>query len=203
MHRWLALLLALPLLLASGAAYGSDPAPGHEGEHQSDIFGKSLDLAIWTWVVFLLLFFILRKTAWPKILAGLQQREESIRSAIDEAHRAREEAHRLRDQLRAEMSQAHEKVREVLDEARRDGEQMRAQKLVEAEGQIQAERDRALREINNARDQARDELRQHAAQLATLISAKAIRRSLTPEDHRGLIDEAVAELQSAASRRHA
>jgi F0F1-type ATP synthase membrane subunit b/b' len=41
-----------------------------------------------------------------------------------------------------------------------------------------------------------------SAQLATLISAKAIRRQLNPEDHRRLVDEAIADLRQARSERH-
>ena len=41
------------------------------------------DLGLWTIVVFLLLFFVLRKLAWGPMLEGLKKREESIRLAVD------------------------------------------------------------------------------------------------------------------------
>ena len=50
-------------------------------------------------------------------------------------------------------------------------------------------RDKALK------DQAIKELWEQAAQLATLISAKALGRSLTQEDHHRLLDEAMAEMR--------
>ena len=204
MVRLLRLLVTLLVVFGAGVgtAWAVDPPHGGGEKHQTDIFGRSLDLAIWTWVVFLLLFLILRKYAWPQILDGLKKREESIHAAIADAHRARDEAQKLREQLQAEIGKAHEKVREILDEARRDGEHTKSEKVAEAEAQIRLERDRALREIHTAREQAGEELRQHAAALATLISAKAIRRNLTPDDHRGLVDEAVADLRGAAAQRH-
>ena len=61
----------------------------------------------------------------------------------------------------------------------------------------EAERERLHRDINTARDQALKQLWEQSAQLATLISAKAIRRQLSPEDHRRLVDEALADLQGA------
>ena len=42
-------------------------------------------LAIWTVVTFLLLVFVLGKFAWKPIMAMLQERESTIRQALDEA----------------------------------------------------------------------------------------------------------------------
>src|SRR5207302_5294192 len=81
-----------------------------------------LDLAIWTVVVFLVLVFVLSRFAWKPMLAGLKQREDSIRGALAEAAKAREEAHALRTQLQQEMGQAHEKVRAIIEEAKRDAQ---------------------------------------------------------------------------------
>ena len=176
---------------------------GQHGESQGEpsIFGWALDLAIWTIVVFLLLLWVLSKFAWKPMLEGLQRREESIRSALDEAQRAREEAKTLQARFEAEMNRAQEKVREVLDEARRDAQNLRDEMVAKAKSEIQTERDRLRHEIEMARDQALQQLWNQTAQLATLISAKAIRRELNVEDHRRLVDEAIAELQEAGNDR--
>src|SRR5262245_34611178 len=42
------------------------------------------DLGVWAIVVFILLLLILRKAAWGPMLEGLQKREESILSAVEE-----------------------------------------------------------------------------------------------------------------------
>ncbi len=181
-------------------------AHGHaaEGEPEAgpQIFTPiRIDLGIWTLVVFLLLLAVLTKYAWNPMLGALQKREENIRGALDEAQRAREEAHKLRDQLQGEMSQAQEKVRDILDEARRDAQRASEDLIAKARADIQAERDRLHREIGAAKDQALKQLWDQTAQLATLVSAKAIRRQLTPEDHRRLVDEALVELRAADGAR--
>ena len=172
-----------------------------ESQEEPSIFGWALDLGIWTVVVFLLLLWVLSKFAWKPMLEGLQRREESIRSALDEAQRAREEAKTLQARFEAEMNRAQEKVREVLDEARRDAQNLRDEMVAKAKSEIQTERDRLRHEIEMARDQALQQLWNQTAQLATHISAKAIRRELNVEDHRRLVDEAIAELQEAGNER--
>ena len=49
------------------------------------------------------------------------------------------------------------------------------------------------------RDQALQDIRSQAVQLATLVSSKVIRRQLNADDHRQLVDEAVAELRQASN----
>jgi F-type H+-transporting ATPase subunit b len=184
-----------------GEAGGPAPAPHdkHGASEQLNVFKGSADLAIWSLIVFLLLLFVLSKLAWKPMLEGLRKREQSIHDAIAEADRAREEAHRFRDQLQSEVNNAHVKVREILDDARRDAERTTQDMIAKARGEIQTERERLRREIATARDQALQELWNQTAQLATLISAKAIRKQLSPEDHRRLIDEALGELREAGS----
>ncbi len=155
------------------------------------------DLGLWTLVVFGLLYLFLRKLVWTPMLSGLQKREDNIRSAVEDAQKARDDAQRLRDQLQREVDKAHEKVRDILDEGRRHAQQATDEMIAKARTEIQAERDRLRREIEMARDQALQELWKQTADLATMVSAKAIRRQLSAEDHRRLVDEALAELQDA------
>jgi F-type H+-transporting ATPase subunit b len=179
-----------------GGAKGSEHG---EKAGEIDIFKPALDLSIWTLVVFVLLLFVLSKFAWKPMLEGLRRREEGIRNAIREAEQAREEAHRLRDQLQGEVNNAHVKVREILDDARRDAERTTQDMIAKTRTEIQTERERLRREIGIARDQALQEIWKQSAQLATLISAKAIRKKLAPDDHRRLVDEALGELRVAGA----
>ena len=183
-------LLALVLIAASPALAAAAEKP--------DIFvPPRLDLTIWTLLVFGALLWVLKKLAWKPMLEGLQGREARIRGALDEAQTARDEAQKLRGELQAEMAKIHDKMREMLDEARRDGQQTKDRMVAEAKTEIQSERDRSLRELAREREQAKQELWNQTAQLATLVSAKAIGRSLGADDHRHLVDEALAEMQNA------
>jgi len=187
-------LLALVLIAASPALAAAAEKP--------DIFvPPRLDLTIWTLLVFGALLWVLKKLAWKPMLEGLQGREARLRGALDEAHTARDEAQKLRAELQTEMGKIHDKMREMLDEARRDGQQTKDKMVAEARAEIQAESERKRREIQMEAEQAKQELRNQTAQLATLVSAKVIGRSLSADDHRGLVDEALAELPGAAAQK--
>ncbi len=194
----------------AGEARPKAEAEGHEGKADGHKAGKepplpwghpALDLTVWTIVVFLLLVFILGKYAWRPMLEGLDARERNIRAAADEAQRARDEAQRLRDQLQDEMARANDKVRVMLDEARKEAQVLKEEMIGDARKEIQAERERLHREVSLARDEALQQIWNQGAQLAALISSKTIRRQLTPEDHRGLVDEALADLRRLDNQR--
>ena len=188
--------------LLSVLALAWDGAAGIvQGAGDDNILSRRFDLGIWTLVVFVVLLLVLRRFAWGPMLEGLKRREQNIRHALEEAQRAREDAEKTRSQLQAEMSQAADKVRQMMDEARRDAQRATDDLISKARGEIQGERDRLRREIDTARDQALQQLWGQAAHLAAMISAKAVRRELNVEDHRRLVDEAIAELKDAGNNR--
>src|SRR5579871_6830769 len=92
-------------------------------------------------------------------------------------------------------------VRQLMDEARGKARQLTEEELSKARMETQRERERLHREIGMARDQALQEIWNRTAQLATLVAAKAIHRELNVDDHRRLVDEAIAELQRAGNQR--
>ncbi len=156
---------------------------------------KRWDLGLWSIVIFVALYFVLAKFAWKPMIEGLNKREENIRGALEQAERTRKEAMELQSQLDAKMKAAGGEIARMMDEARRDGQRLKDDLVTDAKAEIQSERDRLHREIDTAKDQALQEIWQQAVTLATTISTKAIRRNLTAEDHRRLLDETLAELK--------
>jgi F-type H+-transporting ATPase subunit b len=205
----LTLFLALGVAACTPAvarAFPETEAGKEEAKAKQDIGRPRPDLTIWTIVVFALLYLVLRYVKLPgasapafvMMIEGLRHREKAIRDALEEAKRAQEESQKLREQFQQDMNKAQERVREIHDEARRDAARNKEQMLAQARADIQAERDRLRREMDNARDQALRDLWDQAANLATVVASKAIRRQLTPDDHRRLVDEALSEMRSAS-----
>lgn len=165
-----------------------------------NVMDLTWDLGLWTLVVFLLLLYILKNVAWKPILEGLHKREENIRLAAEEAKLAREEMNRVRSECQADIAKAHEQVSKMMDQARRDAQQLIDDMRAKGTADIQQERQRLRREIDLARDQALQDIWTQAAQLATLISAKALKRAVTADDHNRLVGDALAELKQQTTK---
>ena len=216
---WLLMAIALLVLTSCAPATARVENPPHDGggkvaeddlgkelteegkEVKHDLFGWAMDLGIWTLVIFLVLLFVLGKFAWKPMMQGLEHRERAIHSALHEAQQARDEAAQLRTQFEEQMRLADDRARQVLDEARRAAERSTAEMTADAQKKIQAEHDRLKREMTREYEQARRDIQTQVAQLATLIASKVIRRQVSHDDHRQLVDEALTELRQVGDGR--
>jgi F-type H+-transporting ATPase subunit b len=215
-HGWLLLglvMVALALCAAPALADKAEEDKAHadkphdagakHDEHKSEdnIFKGWLDLSIWSIVVFLVLFFVLKKFAWGPMLQGLQERERSISQSHEDAKAAREAAEKIRAQSEAEIARVRAEGQALRDEARRDAERLREEISAKAKADIQAERNRLRQELEAARDNVLKDLWAQAVQLSTLIASKAVKRQFTIEDQNRLVDEALADFRGAAANR--
>jgi len=185
------------------ASAGTDKE-GHEKSPwnvEEGLFKGAVDVALWTIVVFLVLFFVLRAYAWRPIAEGLDRREQSIARDKQEADAARAEASRLREQLQAELAKANDQVRQMMDKARKDAETLAADLVARGKADLQEERNRLHRELTVERDQALNQIWTQSVQLATLISTRAVKRQLSEDDHRKLLDESLADFRQALAGR--
>jgi F-type H+-transporting ATPase subunit b len=196
MQRWSGYALSLLIFVVCTTSVMA--APEEKGGTPNPM-GIWAETAVWAIVVFGGLFAILYFKAWPLVLEGLQKREETIRSSLEEAKRTRIEMEQLRLAFQKDIAEAHQQIPRLMEEARRDAEAMSQEMRAKAAAEIQAERERLRREVEIAKDQAIKEIWEQSAQLATLISAKAIGRSLNEDDHRRLLDEGLREMSAAAN----
>jgi len=191
---------------AEAAEGGGAHAGGHEqhlGEGNATAGQDSpaefkTDLAIYTFVVFLLLLAILGSLAWPKISQALEEREKRIEGSLAAAAAKHEDAKRLLAEHEAKLAGAAAEVRALLEEARRDAEATKAEIVNEAKTAAQQERDRALRDIDTAKDHALKSLAETSANLAVELAGKAIRETILPEKQAEIIRDALATLQSSS-----
>jgi len=150
-------------------------------------------LMIWTIVCFLVVLYVLRFAFGP-IQKTLDDRRERIRQAIDEADHAREEARSLLEEHRKLIGQAKSEAEEILAEARKVGDAQRERVREETEADRQRRLEETRRQIEQATQQALNQIRDEVGKLSVLAAEKITRKSLTDADQQRLIDEALAEI---------
>ncbi len=202
---WAAAAPAAGPVFAAAAAEGDKDAK-HGGKHDEhkdeiDVFKGGIELTIWSIVVFLILFALLSKFAWPQIREGLDRREQAIAHDKQEAVKAKQEADTLRTQLKAEMDKVNDQIRVMMDKARKDAEALIAEREAQSKAEMMAEYDRKRRDLALQETDALHKMWEQSAQLATIISGKVIHKQLQYDDHRALVNEALAEFRQAAQAR--
>jgi F-type H+-transporting ATPase subunit b len=152
------------------------------------------DLAIWTLVVFVVLFGLLSYFAWPQIAAALDERERKIAENIAAAEAQLADAKRVLADHEARLAAAAGEVRALLEEARRDAEHTKSSIIAEARKAAEGEKERAILEIDRAKDGALHELAVHAANTAIDLAKTVTARELSTERNNELIRDAMAKL---------
>jgi len=189
------------------AAHGGDAhGGGHSDPHDlmhansdaslTDPAEFKSDLAIFSAIVFLLLMAILGKFAWGPIAAGLDAREQGIANQIAEANRLAEEAQQTLVRYQAQVAGAAEEVRQMLDKGRRDADAQRQEIIAEAQQVAQREKERAISEIQHAKNEALQEVAQRSADTAVALASQIVRRELNKDDHARLIADAIQQFPS-------
>jgi F-type H+-transporting ATPase subunit b len=196
---------------SSGPAHAAGGSPvaaaehlveSHEAPHEPDILEPQPSLAIWTVVVFLGLLIVLRKFAWKPLLAALHQREEHLEHVLLETERARNESERLLAEHRRRLAAAEEQVRALIEEGRKSAQLAADEIIKRAQSEAESAKLRAERDIAMARDQALSEIWSKTADLAVSVAGKVLDKSLSEDDHRRLVESAIAELPLASAGGH-
>jgi F-type H+-transporting ATPase subunit b len=151
-------------------------------------------LMIWTIIAFLITLFVLRRYAFAPVQKMIDDRRERIRTAIEEADTARDEARKLLEEHKELMAQARTEAEEILGEARRIGEAQRERVREEADADRQRRLDETQRQIEQATHQAIGQIREEVGRLSALAAEKIVRKSIDEGDQQRLIDEALAEI---------
>ena len=155
-------------------------------------------LMIWTLVIFGITLFILKRYVFGPVGQAIEKRRTDIAQSIEEAERSRDEATALLEDYRTRLAEARREADALRDQGRKEGERQ-GQEIV---SQAQAQRERILADAETqifaeARSAASG-LRDQVATLALLAAEKVSRRSLSDDDHRRLIEEAIEEADLSA-----
>lgn len=158
-------------------------------------------LMIWTLVFFFLTFVVLKRYAFGTIQKAIDERREKIRQSLDEADRARSEAHTLLEEHRALIAQARGDAESILSEARKVADSQRERLKQELDDERARRVEETRREIEAETRRSIEQIRSEVADLTLEATAKVTGKVLDDEDHRRLIEEAIGDLDFSVLER--
>ena len=162
-----------------------------------DLLMPAFGLLFWMTVVFLIVFFILKKAGFPAIIKMVNDRKEYIDDSLKKAHEANEKLAKFQKQGESILQGAREKQAAILkeaaatrdaivekaqDKAREEG----ARLLSDAKSQIETEKQNAIREI-----------RTQVAELSVQIAEKVLKEKLSSDkEQMDMINRLLDEVSS-------
>ena len=156
-------------------------------------------LFVWTILTFLLLLTVLAKFAWKPLLKMLNDREELIRSSLEDAEKAKEKLERLNAEGEAIINQARSEAQSILSEGKAIAAKLKDETLDVAKEQAKQIASEAEKQINIEKDKAIAEIKSEVVNLSMRIAEKLINKNISPEDNKALIDESLSNVKEYES----
>ena len=114
------------------------------------------------------------------------------------SERTKREAQGLLDEYRERLKDARTQAEDIVARARKAGEAHEHESMEAARKRREELMEQARRDIEAETRRAIQEIRAEVADLTVMATEKVTRKTLTEDDQRRLVDEALAELDFAA-----
>jgi F-type H+-transporting ATPase subunit b len=151
-------------------------------------------LTLWTAITFIFLLIVLSRFAWGPIVKMLNERERTIRDAIDSAKKERAEAERLLGEQKLALAKAQREAAELAKRNQQEVEALRQELTERARKEADELVASARRQIQEEIHKASAELKAQVADLAIDAAARLVKANLDEKSQRALVEEYIAQL---------
>lgn len=196
--RSMALLFAslVPALAAAGAEEPHGDVQGAIATTQQGLW-----TAVTALIVFAIVFAVLAVKVWPVITRALDERANKIRSEIEAAEQARQQARDALEQYQRSLAEARAESKKMLDDTKAQQQALAADLRAKADAELTQMRDRARRDIDAAKRAAISEIYTTSANLAADMAGKILQREWSAGDQQRMVENSLRELQTESNRR--
>ena len=154
-----------------------------------ELFTPEFGLVFWMFVVFVILFAILAKFAWPYIIRSLDERAELIDKGVEYAQEAKAQLDNAQAAQKQQMEILHEAAQmktHIIEEARQAAS-VEAKKVMDA----------AAVSIEQARKESELQFRREVSEFALQIAEKMMRKQLSDDKTQvEMIDKLLNEIEN-------
>ncbi len=147
-------------------------------------------------IAFLIVLWLLRRFAWGRLLAFLEQRRERIRAEFAAIETQRAEVAELKRAYEGHLRNIEGESRERIREAVVEGNAAAARIRERAQEERRQRLVRAEEEVRLLEDAAKETLRMRTVDLAMQAAEKAVAARLDDERQRELIERFIADLET-------
>ena len=169
--------------------------------YAGDSGGKNLltqvtpGLYIWTIITFLLLFYVLAKFAWKPLLKMLEERENLIKSSLDDAEKARQELEKINSESEVIISQARSEAQSILSDGKAAAEKIKDDTIAKAKDEASKIREDAKHQIQVEKDKAITDIKKEVVDLSISVAEKLINKNISEQDNSSLIEESLKKIK--------
>jgi len=160
------------------------------------VFQVAPDTLLFTFIIFGVLLAVLYKFAWGPIVEGLELREKRMADDIEGARAANEKAQAQLAAYEAKIAGAESEAAALIAEAKTDALTAKDKIMADASEEAQRTKDRALADIEAAKNAAVRDLAESSVDSAVSLAGSIVGRSLDKKDHKDLIEKSIGQFNA-------
>lgn len=145
----------------------------------------------------LIIFLVLRKLLFEKVMNVMDQREADIKNDIEMGERAKEEGLRLKEEYEKSIDMARNEGQEIVENARKRAEEKSSEIISQAKVEASHIKDKANEDIKRERQTAFNNIKNEISEMALLAASKVIEKDIDKSKHEDLIDEFIKDVGEA------
>ena len=145
-------------------------------------------------ILFIIMALVVKHFAWGPVTKMMDKRAEKIANDIDSAEKSRQEAEKLAAQREEALKNSHVEAAQIVDRAKKNGEQQKADIVDAAHKEVATLKANAKKDIEQERQETIDGVRNDVAELSIEIASKVIKKELSADDQKALVDSYIEGL---------
>ena len=157
-------------------------------------------LIFWSIVSFGIFLFLMKKYAFPPIFEIIEAREKKISGDLQSAEDIKVAAEKLKKDFEEQLKSAHDKAATIVQLASEESRKNQEKALEETQAKCRQMLKEAEHEIQTSRNQILAEIRGYVSALTITSAEKIMKRALTEDDKKRLVDESIDEVVASLEK---
>lgn len=142
----------------------------------------------------LIIFLVLKKILFKPVLKILDERQESIRSNIEEGEKAKEEGLKFKEEYETKLSTATSEGHQIVETAKQRAEKKYESIVNEARVEAENIKTKAYDSIEKDKQKAFNDIKGEISDMAIMAASKIIKKDIDESKHKDLIDDFIKEV---------
>lgn len=159
------------------------------------VLGIDWKLLIIQTIAFLLMFWVLKKFAYPPLTKALDERQNTIEAGLKAAKDAETKAEKSQAEIEKLLADARAQASEIMATAKNEASTTIETAEEKAKTKAQRVLDQAHEQVQQDIAAARQALRKDTIDLVALATEKVVREKVTSSEDRKLVKKSVEELE--------
>lgn len=167
----------------------SDP-----GQGKPSLLSINPGLIIWTIIIFVLLLILLRKIAWIPLIKALNNRENTISSALENAEKQRQATEELLEKNKKILAEANSNSMKIINEGKKAADRIKDDIISKANEESKRMIEQAKKEIELQKETIMEKIKDEIADVAIKAAEKIIIDNLDSGKQKKVVNEFIKKI---------